>query len=141
MDFQTSFISGLSGNAKTVLDEFAKNPNVNVFFKNKYGLKYNSTKIKFDNLKWSYNPLQFCADHYGEQYLFPIILLVNDLSSMYQFNNVTLNNYFLAPKLNFIMSLLSYELEDSETEYNRLNASLLNIYNPNRYRDTTHENS
>ncbi len=135
MDFQTSYVSGLSGNAKTVLDEFAKNPNVNVFFKNKHGLKYNSSKLKFDNLKWSYNPLQFCSDYYGEQYLYPIILLVNDLSSLYQFNNVALNNYFLAPKLQFIMSLLSYELEDSSTEYNRINALSLNIYNPNRYRD------
>jgi len=72
---------------------------------------------------------------YMKQYLYPIILLVNDLSSLYQFNNVTLNNYFLAPKLQFIMSLLSYELEDSSTEYNRINALSLNIYNPNRNRD------
>ena len=135
MELQTEFNTNLSGNARTVFDEFSKNPNINVFFKNKHGLIFNAETIKFDNLKWNYNPLQFCSEHYGEQYLYPIILLVNDLSSMYQFNNVELNNYFFAPKLEFIMALITFELEDAESEYNRLNVSSLNIYNPNRYRE------
>jgi len=131
----STYVSTLSGSAKTVMDEFAKSPTVNVFFKNKDGLIYNSSTIKFDDSKWNHNPLQFCNDEYSEQYLYPIILLVNNLSSLYQFNNITLNNYFLAPKLEFIMSLMTYELEDAATEYNRLHADSLNIYNPNRYRD------
>lgn len=141
MELQTTFDRELSGTAKTIFDEFAKSPTINIFFKNKRGLQFNSSTIKFDNLKWNYNPLQFCADHYQEQYLYPIILLVNNLSSMYEFNNVALNNYFLAPRLDFMMSLLSYELEDSESEYNRINSTLLNIYNPNRYREDANENS
>lgn len=135
MEQQIQFNTTLSGNAQTVFDEFAKNPNINVFFKNKQGLIFNAETIKFDNLKWNYNPMQFCADHYDEQYLYPIILLVNDLSSMYLFNNVELNNYFLAPTLEFIMALITFELEESENEYNRLNTTSLNIYNPNRYRE------
>lgn len=141
MELHTTFNRELTGTAKTIFDEFAKSPNVNVFFKNKRGLQLNSSTIKFDNLKWNYNPLQFCADHYKEQYLYPIILLVNNLSSMYEFNNIILNNYFLAPKLEFMMSILSYELENTESEYNRINSSSLNIYNPNRYRENTYENS
>jgi len=141
VELQTSFDSSLSGTAKTVFGEFSKSPNVNIFFKNKHGLQYNSTEIKFDDLKWNYNPMQFCQDHYDEQYLYPIILLINDLASMYQFNNVTLNNYFLVPQLEYIMALISYELEDSSVEYNRINVTQLNIYNSNRYRDNADENS
>lgn len=141
MEVQTSFQNSFNGNARTIIDEFVKNPNLNVFFKNKDGLKFNSTTVEFKSLKWNYNPMQFCSEYYGEQYFYPIILVVNDLSSMYQFNNDVLNNFFLAPKLDFIMTLLSYELEDSESEYNRLNTSVLNIYNPNRYRDNGNENN
>lgn len=127
---------GLSIAARQVFIEFAKNPHTNIFFKNKKGLIFNSISMQFDNATWNHNPLQFCEDHYGNQYWYPILLLVNDLSSLYQFNVSVLNNKFIVPNEDYIIKLLSYELEDVNIEYNKITSSSLNIYNPNKYRDS-----
>lgn len=127
--------TGLSITSRQVFTEFSKNPHINIFYKNKKGLIFNSAVMQFDNAKWNYNPLQFCEDHYSKQYLYPILLLVNDLASLYQFNLTVLNNKFIVPNEDYIMKLLSYELEDVDMEYNKITSSSLNIYNPNKYRE------
>lgn len=129
LDTELSIIS------RQVFIEFAKNPHVNIFFKNKKGLIFNSETMRFDEATWNYNPLQFCEDHYGNQYIYPILLMVNNLSSLYQFNMTVLNNTFIAPYENYIMKLLTYELEDDSSSYNKVTTESLNIFNPNKYRD------
>ncbi len=130
-----SLDKNLSLNARQVFIEFSKSPHSNVFFKNKKGLIYFSETLTFTSSKWNYNPIQFCQDYYQEQYLHPIILLVNNLPSMYNFNTRALNNKFLAPKIDYIMKLLSYELEEYNIERNQVTSDSLNIYNPDRYRE------
>jgi hypothetical protein len=39
----------------------------------------------FNNNKWVLNPMQFCQDYYKQQYYYPIIHLVNNIGSLYEF--------------------------------------------------------
>lgn len=92
---------------KLILQEFALPITSNIFFINKAGLKLDADFIEFDKIKWRHNPRQFCQDQYGIQEAFPIILMMNNISSYFEFipDNI-INNKITTPKYNFITSIL-----------------------------------
>lgn len=93
--------------SRLVLTEFNKPLMSNIFFINRQGLILNSKIINFNTHKWLHNPRQFCYDHYEIQELFPLILLVNNIPSFFNFipDNFSENKIY-APEYNFITSLL-----------------------------------
>jgi hypothetical protein len=93
--------------SRLILSEFNKPVLTNIFYINKQGLILNSDIIEFNKQKWLHNPRQFCYDHYEVQELFPLILLVNNISSFFNFipDNLTENKIY-APEYNFVTSLL-----------------------------------
>lgn len=91
-----------------VFEQFKKPLMENVFFRNYEYLINNSELIKFSKGNWKYKPYLFCKDHYKEPYFYPIILMCNNLGSVFEFTpNNLLNEIILAPKTNIITKTLS----------------------------------
>jgi hypothetical protein len=92
---------------KSIVREFNKTIHENRFFINKEYLLRNCKDIKFNKDVWIMRPEFFCSDHYGHPFLSRIILLVNNLKSIFEFipENVT-NNYIKAPKINSVINIL-----------------------------------
>ena len=103
--------SSYTTDVRAILKEFAKSPHSNILFKNKKGLIDSATYVDFSKHSWNYNPMQFCFDHYERQYYYPVILVCNNIGSIYQFNQQALNNTICAPDSKIIVSLLSFEKE------------------------------
>lgn len=94
-----------------VFKEFAKSCHSNVFWINKKGLIFDSTKHNFNNDDWDMNPMQFCTDKYGErQYLYPIILMVNNVDSVFSFRASNINGKIITPSLDVISRLAQIAL-------------------------------
>ena len=89
-----------------IFNEFKKPIYENLFFINKKGLISNSKYIDF-KAKWEYNPLQFSQDIYKEQYVYPVILLCNNIGSLHDFTSENLDNKVLSPDLKNIISIIS----------------------------------
>jgi hypothetical protein len=93
--------------SRLVLGEFNKPLMSNIFFINKQGMILNSALVDFDKRRWLHNPRQFCYDYYEIQELFPLILLVNNISSFFNFiPDNFIDNKIYAPEYNFITTLL-----------------------------------
>lgn len=106
-NLQTYFVSQ-TFDTRRLFAEFTKDILDNIFWQNKLGLIHDSDLIEFTNPKWESYPLQFCEDHYGNQYLYPVILLVNDVGSIFDFKLEKLKyNKIIAPKYNNILEVLS----------------------------------
>jgi len=103
--------SGLSSVSKIIFNEFKKTPHSNIFFKNKLSLVLGAKTVAFDNQNWNFNPHQFCDDTYKNQYYYPIVLMCNDLGTIYQFNTEYLNGSICAPSNSSIISILAFEKE------------------------------
>lgn len=90
--------------------EFAKPLFRNIFYRNKKALISNAEKIKFSKDIWELNPRQFCLDIYSETLFDKIILLVNNLKSSFEFKrDFFKDNIILAPKVESILKILSYQ--------------------------------
>lgn len=98
-----------SMNVKRIFYEFSKPIFNNIFFKNKEGLINSSNKIDFNKIEWNINPMKFCQDIYNEQYFYPIILLCNDIGSIYEFIPEKLNNIIIAPQDNIIYNIFTFD--------------------------------
>lgn len=97
---------------KRILNEFAKSTFDNVFIQNKAALLNGASKIDFLQDRWLMYPLAFCNYYYGEQYLYPVILLANNLGSMFDFKPENLEGgKIIAPSYNNIVTILSNSLE------------------------------
>ncbi|MEM4385361.1 MAG: hypothetical protein QXD03_02300 [Candidatus Anstonellales archaeon] len=96
--------TAISPLAKFVLREFSKHIFLNKYFINLDILNLNLEVCKFDNIKWENNTLQFCQDKYSEQFLFPIVHLVNGIGSIFEFNsdNLKIIKY---PKIEIISKI------------------------------------
>lgn len=108
----SSFFKQLPADVKNVLKEYDKTIIENRFFKNKeYLLNHSSTKqIKFDKNRWEFCPHIFCLDNYGEdyQYLYPVILTVNTIKSMFEFIQDNFNDLLIyKPSLDSIRTVLT----------------------------------
>jgi len=96
--------------SRNVLYEFGKSPHDNVFQVNKDSLRYYSSMITFDKHKWDMNPFQFCFDQYKKQYLYQIILVVNNLLTIFDFRKSNLRSGIVTPYENIIKEISKYIL-------------------------------
>lgn len=95
-------------NVRIVSDEFNKPIFLNLFYLNRAGLKLNSKSVKFSKNEWVQNPQLFCRDYYGEYEYYRIILLINNIKSVFLFDSVNLiNNVILAPTENEIFKSIN----------------------------------
>ncbi|MDX1700824.1 MAG: hypothetical protein R3250_09415 [Melioribacteraceae bacterium] len=92
-----------------VIEEF-KNPiNENVFFNNLDLLQTNSDLVLFDNDRWYMRPEVFCKDHYQEPYYYQIVLLVNNIKTIFDFvPDNFVERIIVAPYTKDIIKLISY---------------------------------
>ena len=81
-----------------------KNPiHQNVFFENKAYLISNADRIVFNNELWHLRPEMFCYDFYSEPLLFPVILVINDISTRFNFRvERFIDGRIIAPKIDAI---------------------------------------
>lgn len=95
---------------KTRMIEEFKNPiHQNVFFNNIDILQDNSDYIIFNVEKWFMRPEVFCNDQYGESYFYQVILVVNNVKSIFEFvPERFVDRLIIAPYRYQIESLLSY---------------------------------
>lgn len=97
---------------KQILDEFKKSIFENVFFTNLPILKTNSDYYDFTNDSWYQRPTVFCLDIYSEPQLFPIILLVNNIKTFFEFVPEKFNEMpdgrkiIIAPHFSTILDIL-----------------------------------
>jgi hypothetical protein len=95
-------------NSFLIDEEFSKNILDNIFFKNINGLRMNSDLITFNSDLWEQNPKQFCLDYYKSSDFYKIILLVNDIPSIFSFKRNNFKDFKIyAPIENDIFKLLS----------------------------------
>ncbi len=87
--------------AKSIFEEFNKPIFENKFFVYIDTLRYDADIVKFNKNKWENNTLQFCQDEYDDQYLYPIIHLINSIGTLYEFNNERLP-IIIKPKISTI---------------------------------------
>ncbi len=92
-----------------IINEF-KNPIVNnVFFNNLEILQTNSDLILFDNDRWFMRPEVFCKDQYSEPYFYQVILLVNNIKTIFEFVPENfVERIIIAPYRKDIIRLISY---------------------------------
>lgn len=93
-----------------VIYEFKQPIHKNRFFNNKYYLVINSSLIAFDRKSWHLRPEFFAYDKYGSPELFHIILLVNDISSRFNFRSDVLEKGIIAPSLESIHDVLTQDM-------------------------------
>lgn len=90
-----------------VVFEFKKPIQQNLFFINKECLRSNASIIAFSS-RWHLRPEYFAVDFYGEPSLFHIILLINDISTRFNFRQTKFNKSgIIAPNLDVIRQVLS----------------------------------
>lgn len=93
---------------KKLLAEFKKPILENVFYNNIQYLVERSSFINFNKEKWILRPYNFCRDYYSEPYFYPVILLVNNLGSVYHFRPEKFTNeIIIAPNKDAIIEVLS----------------------------------
>ena len=92
-----------------VIEEFKKSINKNVFFNNLDLLRSNSDLILFDNDRWIMRPEVFCKDQYDEPYYYQIVLIVNNIKTIFDFIPENfLDRVIIAPYPRDIIRLVSY---------------------------------
>lgn len=99
-------IQALSNDGKIVITEFSKNIFNNIFHRNRLFLKENSDVVDFNKNTWEYNPQSFCLDHYEIMQLYPIILLVNNIKTIFEFEPIQLKSKIIAPTKSALISIL-----------------------------------
>lgn len=94
---------------KKIDNEFKKNIFENVFFKNLEGLKEKSEIVLFNNPKWEQNPKIFCLDKYDEAGYYKVILMINNIPSMFSFKSENFKDFKIyAPVRREMLKVLSY---------------------------------
>ena len=92
---------------KFIRNEFKKVITENIFFQNlKYLLK-NSKEIPFKS-EWNFNVQKCSFDVYGDREFYPIIMLVNNIPSFFEFHSDNFDKLFI-PNLDSIMFII-YDL-------------------------------
>ncbi len=93
---------------KRMLQEFKKPIHQNCFFTNLEVLQKQSDYVEFNNTRWKMRPDAFCSDYYEQHSLYPIILLVNNISTIFKFtvDNVS-ERIIIAPHYKIIVEILN----------------------------------
>lgn len=103
------FNSNLPRHIKRLLIEYDKPLTQNKIFINKDYLKLKSTKVLFNTNRWSQRPYLFCYDTYSpsEQYLYPLILTINNIKSVHEFTSDNfINTEIITPNITAIQRVL-----------------------------------
>lgn len=91
-----------------IYQEFSKTIHLNRFQMSIDRILRNSDIIKFNVNKWIHRPDLFCKDYYDFDKLKHIILLVNNISSYYNFTPENCyNQYIIAPKEKVINDIVT----------------------------------
>jgi len=89
--------------------EFSKGIFDNIFFKNLEGLLEKSEVVIFNDPKWEQNPHKFSLDYYGEVSYCNVIMLVNNVASMFSFKSENFKDFKIyVPLRREILKVLSY---------------------------------
>ena len=91
---------------RIVQDHLITPPMYNLIFRNKRGLMYGADIIQFTKNIWNQNPMQFCLEQYSNKDYFPIILICNNLSSIYEFTLENLPTGIISPLQETIVRIL-----------------------------------
>ena len=102
----------LNSSFQTIYNVMSFTPMSNLFFKNKKGLIFDAKVVQFTSEKWRYNPQLFCQDQYGSQHYYPIILIVNNIGSIYEFTKDTLLDGIVTPLLSTITKVINLKAVD-----------------------------
>jgi len=65
--------------------EFNKSIHDNVFYMNKDYLLLNCKLVPFSKEIWKYRPELFCAEYYEVPLIYPVIIMINKLKSIFEF--------------------------------------------------------
>lgn len=106
----TDYFNYLPQHVKKTLNEYNKPLTFNRFYIHKEYLLNTSQKIKFDNNRWVQRPHLFCFDIYSEdeQYLYPLILTLNNIRSFHDFKPENIKDQLIyKPSVNIIQEILS----------------------------------
>lgn len=98
-------------NFKLITKEFNKSIHDNVFYINKDYLLLNCNLVKFSKESWKMRPNVFCSDYYEITSISSVILMSNNLKSIFEFLPENLkNHYIIAPKKYAINKVLNCRL-------------------------------
>lgn len=97
--------------ARKVLEECKKNILLNTFFRNYDNLVDSASLVKFSNDNWNLRPYSFCEDYYGSSFFYPVILIANNIGTIFDFTNENLDGVIITPKKTTIIELLSLQTE------------------------------
>ena len=108
------FFKYLPEHVNKTLTEYQKQLPYNRFHLYKeYLLNHTETKqVKFNNNRWVLRPYLFCFDNYSEseQYLYPVILTVNNICSIHWFTpDKFLDQNVYVPSVNIIKKILTFK--------------------------------
>jgi len=107
-DLRQHFIQQQS-NVKNILIEFTKSIHLNIFSRNRESLLLDAAIVKFQKDSWKMRPDIFCLEYYKEPYFHPVVLLANNLGSVFSFQPENLiNGVIIAPTKTKIIKLLNY---------------------------------
>lgn len=96
-----------------IFEEFRKDIMFNIFFQNINYLHNYSSVVKFNKDYWIYKPEIFCADYYSDHFFWPVILLVNDLGSIFNFHpNNLKEQYIIAPSKESINTVIKNKIDN-----------------------------
>ena len=105
----SQYFNTFSIDKRKIIEEFKKNLKENVFFINLTLLQSNSDLISFNNDRWYQRPEVFCKDQYQEPHYYQIILLVNNIKTIFEFVPESLTEHIIiAPYPKDIKQLISY---------------------------------
>lgn len=94
-------------NTQFVIEEFDRPLFENRFFINKAGLIYNSKTVSSFKNTWVQNPQKFALEFYGDYDFYRVILLVNDIKSVFRFDHKNLKNgVIIAPSKSVILQTI-----------------------------------
>lgn len=105
------YYRSMSSLAKDVVYEFQKDIFQNCFFNSKNYLIMNSKIYKFNNKRWHLRPEFFAYDIYGSADLFHIVLLVNDISSRFNFRESRFRVGIYTPSIDAIRDVLTQKIQ------------------------------
>lgn len=103
------YFDTFSTDKNKIIAEFKKPIHQNVFFNNIETLQDNSDYILFNVEKWHMRPEVFCADQYNDPYFYQVIMIVNNIKSIFEFvPDKFIDRIIIAPYRYQITSLLSF---------------------------------
>jgi hypothetical protein len=109
----SNFFNNQSLNIQRIFTEFKKPRVQNVFFTNLILLKSNSDYYDFVSDSWYQRPTVFCLDVYNEPQIFPVIMMVNNIKTFFEFTPTNFNQMsdgrriIISPHYSTILEILN----------------------------------